>query len=91
MILTDDIIPIITDILNNDGHKLIHINKDKFYEQYYACLERAGCVKIPPYSCRHTTGSVLGVSDILLALIKELMRHAKISSTKTTRIIQFYC
>jgi len=82
MILPDDIIPVITDILSDDGHKLIHINKDNFYKQYYACLERAGCVKIPPYSCRHTTGSVLGVSKIPAAILKELMRHAKFSSTE---------
>ena len=82
MILPDEVMPVITDILNDDGHKLIHINKDNFYGQYYACLERAGCDTIPPYSCRHTTGTALGKSDIPIAIIKELMRHTKISSTE---------
>ena len=82
MIMPDEIIPVITDILSDDGDKLIHINKDKFYEQYYACLKRAGCDTIPPYSCRHTTGSTLGVSDIPAAIFKELMRHEKFASTE---------
>ena len=81
IILPDAIMPVIEDILNDKGHKLIHINKDNFYKQYYTCLERAGCDKIPPYSCRHSTGSALGVSDIPIAVMKKLMRHKSLSST----------
>ena len=50
--------------------------------QCYACLERVGCDTIPPYSCRHTTGSALGVSDIPAAIFKELMHHEKFASTE---------
>jgi len=81
IILPDIILPVIEDILSDKGHKLIHINKDNFYAQYYACLERAGCDRIPPYSCRHTTGSALGTSDIPVAMVRKLMRHKKLSST----------
>ena len=66
--------------------KLIHLSKTKFYKKYYECLKKAGLdneeLKYPPYSCRHTTGTELGVSDIPIAVTKELMRHTKISSTE---------
>jgi len=81
IILPDIIIPVIEKIFDiSKGDKLLHINKDNFYKQFYACLESAGCRKLPPYSCRHTTGTALGTSDIPVAIGKEIMRQAKITS-----------
>ena len=83
IIIPDIAIPIINKIFEiSKGNKLIHINKDNFYKEYYACLDRAKCDKIPPYSCRHTTGTALGTSDIPIVFTKELMRHSKLSSTE---------
>ena len=76
-------IPILEAICEmSKGEKLIHVSKDSFYKEYYACLERANCRKLPPYSCRHTTGTALGTSEIPLAVVKEIMRHTKITTTQ---------
>ena len=50
-------------------------NKAGFYERYYAALEAAGCRKLPPYSCRHTTATALAVdAKIAPQTIKRVMR-----------------
>ena len=83
IILPDYVIPVVKRIFElSSGAKLIHINEDNFYKEYYACLERAGCDKKPPYSCRHTTGTALGTSDTPIAISQKLMRHSKITSTQ---------
>lgn len=83
IILPDIIIPVIEKLLSsNVNEKILPISEKTFYKKYYECLERAGCRKLRPYSCRHTTGTALGTSDIPLPIVKEIMRHSKITSTQ---------
>lgn len=82
IVLPDLILPVLARICESPGDKLIHINRDNFYSEYHACLARAGCRDLPPYSCRHTTGTALGTADIPIAIVKELMRHTKITTTQ---------
>lgn len=65
------------------GDKLIHINKDNFYKQYYAALERSGCRPLKPYSCRHTTATALALgNDVAPSVIQKVMRHARFTTTQ---------
>ncbi len=64
------------------GVKLLHMNKDYFYKEYHATLQRIGCRDLPPYSCRHTTGTALDRAKLSSTLIQKIMRHAKFSSTQ---------
>ena len=81
IIIPNVAIPILKKIFEmSRGDKLIHINKDTFYDEYYACLERAKCDRKPPYSCRHTKGTSL--AEVPIAIAKELMRHTKITTTQ---------
>ena len=85
IVLPDVIIPVVERILEqSDTDKLVNYRKHKFYDEYYKCLERANVDKKPPYSCRHTTGTALGTSEtpIPLWIMKEIMRHTKISTTQ---------
>lgn len=83
IVFADIAVPILSRICElSQGEKLIHANKDNFYSMYYEALARAGCEKLPPYACRHTTGTALGTSDIPLAVVKEIMRHSKITTTQ---------
>lgn len=62
------------------GPKLLTMNKDNFYKVYYAALERCGCRKLPPYSCRHTTGTVLGVDqNTPPAVIAKVLRQKSLA------------
>ena len=83
IVLADFIIPVLADLCEHtSGEKLIRINKDKFYEVYYAALERSGCRKLTPYSCRHTAASTLALESIPPSVIQKIMRHARFSSTE---------
>lgn len=62
--------------------RLVGMNKDKFYIEYYAALERAGTRPLKPYSCRHTTATALALGNIAPSVIQTVMRHAKFSTTQ---------
>ena len=61
---------------------VVGMNKDKFYAEYHAALQRAGVRDLPPYSCRHTTATALALGNIAPSIIQEVMRHTKFSTTQ---------
>lgn len=83
IVLADIILPVLRVLVDTSpGEKLIHINKDNFYKEYYTVLERIGARRLPPYSCRHTTGTDLAKADVPAFTIQKIMRHAKITTTQ---------
>lgn len=83
IVLADFIIPVLADLCNHtEGEKLIRINKDRFYSVYYETLERAGCRRLPPYSCRHTAATAMALESIPPSVIQKIMRHARFSTTE---------
>lgn len=77
--LASDIIPVLQSALS-DKKPLWHVYKDTFYTHYYKALEEAGCRKLSPYSCRHTTATRLAISELVAPqTVKKVMRW---SSTK---------
>ena len=79
--------PVVEDLLsihvqnsNTKNDKLLTMNKDNFYDEYYKALERAGVRKLPPYSCRHTYGTEAVKLGFHPAVIQKMLRH---SNTKT--------
>ena len=82
LVFPDIIEPVLRDLCEySDGPKLLTMNKDRFYKAYYQTIEAAGCRKLPPYSCRHTTATSLAKESIPAALMQKIMRHAKFQST----------
>ena len=83
IVLADMILPVLADLCEHtSGDKLIRINKDRFYDTYYEVLERAGCRRLPPYSCRHTAATELALENIPISVIQKIMRHARYSTTE---------
>lgn len=83
IVLADEIIPVLQSLMDHTpGDKLIRINKDRFYDVYYAALATAGVRKLPPYSCRHTAATMLADADIRPALVQAIMRHASYTTTQ---------
>lgn len=83
IVLADFIIPVLEDLCSQTpGDKVISINKDNFYSRYYETLERTGCKRLTPYSCRHTTASVLAMENIPISVVQKIMRHAKVTTTQ---------
>lgn len=54
----------------------------KVYTVFYKALTQAGRKRLPPYSCRHTTGTALGTADIPISIVTEIMRHTKNATTQ---------
>ena len=81
IMITDYMIPILKTLVQySAGDKLLTMNKDNFYKAYYAALERCGCRRLPPYSCRHTTGTILGVDqNTPPAVIAKVLRQKSIA------------
>lgn len=83
IVLADDIIPVLRVLVDtSQGEKLVPHNKDNFYREYYSSLERIGARRLPPYSCRHTTGTDLAKAAVPAFTIQKIMRHAKITTTQ---------
>lgn len=79
VVLADCILPVVEDLISHampSGY-ILSRNKQKFYVRYYAALEAAGCRKLPPYSCRHTTATALAIDKkIAPQTIQRVMRWA---------------
>jgi len=86
IVLADYLIPILRALcLFSAGEKLLTMNKDSFYKEYYAALERCGCRRLTPYSCRHTTGTKLDVDQGAAPSV-----IAKVLRQKTLRVQDRY-
>lgn len=85
IVFPDMLVPVLSSIVERSTSRkgyIVGMNKDKFYREYYACLERAGVRSLPPYSCRHTTATALALGNIAPSIIQQVMRHAKFSTTQ---------
>ena len=77
IVLAETIIPLVQDLIDNaqeSGYIWKRV-EDEWYANYYAALEAAGCRRLPPYSCRHTTATALAVTkNIAPQTVKKVMR-----------------
>lgn len=85
--LPNDIIPVVEDLIANaqpSGY-IWPRNEDKWYANYYAVLKSAGCRRLEPYCCRHTTATRLAITEnIAPQTIKRMMRWS------TTKMLDRY-
>ena len=81
IMLADFMLPVVRALMDySTGPKLLTMNKDNFYIAYYEALERAGCRRLPPYSCRHTTGTKLDVdSNTPPSVIAKVLRQKSLA------------
>ena len=77
IVLMKDILPLVQDLIDHaqpSGYIWKRV-EDEWYETYYAALKAAGCRRLMPYSCRHTTATALAVSEnIAPQTVKKVMR-----------------
>ena len=85
IVFPDMIGPVLSDLAEHSKSKvgyLIGMNRDNFYSEYHAALQRAGVRDLPPYSCRHTRAMALALGNLAPSVIQEVMRHTKFSTTQ---------
>jgi len=87
IVLSNTIVPVVEDLVANarpNGFIWKH-NEEEWYRNYYAALESAGCRRLTPYSCRHTTATALAITEgIAPQTIKRVMRWS------TTKMLDRY-
>lgn len=85
--LPDDVLPLVEDLIAHaqpSGY-LWRRNEDAWYADYYAALEAAGCRRLEPYCCRHTTATRLAINQLIAPqTIKRVMRWS------TTKMLDRY-
>ena len=76
--------PVVISLINDEklGDKLYNRDRNKFYTDYHECVKRIGIRDLPPYSCRHTTGTTAAKLNLNAATIQKIMRHARISTSQ---------
>jgi integrase len=87
VLLPDDIIPVLEDVIaKTETDRLYNVSEDQFYRLYYASLKEAGIERhLTPYSCRHTTATVLAVHEnVAPQTLQRVMRW------KSTRMMDRY-
>ena len=77
IVLADAILPVVEDLIANarpNGY-IWKRHSDEWYAAYYDALDAAGCRRLPPYSCRHTTATALAITEgIAPQTIRRVMR-----------------
>lgn len=85
IVIADFLMPVVQALIDytGDAPLLCDTYKKAFYKKYYDCLDRCGCRKLTPYSCRHTTATACAVgAKIAPSVIQRIMRHAQLSTTQ---------
>jgi integrase len=77
IVLAETILPVVQDLIDHartDG--FIWIRDEKiWYADYYDVLNAAGCRRLTPYSCRHTTATALAITEgIAPQTVRKVMR-----------------
>ena len=87
VLLPDDIVPVLEDVIaKTESDQLYNVSEDQFYKLYYVALSDAGISRhLTPYSCRHTTATVLAVHEnVAPQTLQRVMRW------KSTRMMDRY-
>ena len=87
VLLPDDIVPVLEDVIAKTETDLLYpVTETVFYRMYYDALKTAGIERhLTPYSCRHTTATVLAVHEnVAPQTLQRVMRW------KSTRMMDRY-
>lgn len=87
IVLAMSIIPVVQDLVDNalPSGRLWSKDKETWYKHYYNAIEAAGCRKLSPYCCRHTTATALAITEgIAPQTVKKVMRWS------STRMLDRY-
>lgn len=85
IVIANILLPVLETLCNStDDDKLVNMSRNDFYDAFDAAMKRFGCRDLTPYSCRHTTGTELALSEANIppSVIQRVMRHAKFTTTQ---------
>lgn len=65
-----------------EKEKIYEKPRDKFYLEYHLFTNRIGIRDLPPYACRHTTGTEAARKNLNASTIQKIMRHTQITTSQ---------
>ena len=83
IVFADVVRPVVEELtMLYGGDKLYPYHKTEWYAAYHEATARVGVRDLPPYSCRHTTGTEAARNNLSAPMIQQIMRHAKITTSQ---------
>ena len=83
IVFPDIIIPVLQTLCAcTDSDMLQPVGENQWYDDYHSATKRIGVRDLPPYSCRHTTGTEAAKLNLNASVIQNVMRHSKITTTQ---------
>ena len=83
IVFADAVKPVLKELCTlYNGDKLYPKHETEFYDDYHEATKRIGVRDLPPYSCRHTTGTEAAKQQLNASTIQKIMRHSKITTTQ---------
>ena len=83
IVFADSVKPVLQELCALYDSNLLYPRDEKyFYEAYHETTKRIGIRDLPPYSCRHTTGTEAAKQNLNASTIQKIMRHAKITTSQ---------
>lgn len=80
--LASPIVPLVAESMKEARRGLMPWRtENEFYDKYAETVERIGVRPLDPYSCRHTTATVLGELGVAPSVIQSIMGHASYEMT----------
>lgn len=73
--------PVITALMTGKKAKLLEMNEDNFYDQYWDTIHRTGLRELPPHTCRHYFFSRMTAQGVQGGIIAEVGGHANYLTT----------
>ena len=83
LVFADCVKPVLSALMDSSpSDKVICRQKDQWYKDYHEAVRSMGIRDLPPYSCRHTTGTEAARLGLNAPTIQKVMRHAKITTSQ---------
>ena len=83
IVFADIVKPVLQELCSfYNGEKLYPHVESEWYHEYHDATQRIGVRDLPPYSCRHTTGTEAAKQNLNAPAIQKIMRHGKITTTQ---------
>ena len=83
LVFSKQVRPVVEELISSaEGDMLVSVAKNAWYDEYHKTTARIGIRDLPPYSCRHTTGTLAAEQNLNAAIIQKVMRHAKITTSQ---------
>jgi len=79
--IAKQILPIIELFYNSNKKKLLEMNQDRFYQNYWETIKRLGLRELNPHCCRHTYFTRLASANVHTSIITKAGGHKNYQTT----------